>query len=1125
MVESKHIEEEKIQKFWEDNQIYSKVKAKNKGNKLFNHIDGPPFPTGDVHLGHLRNWTIKDTILRFKRTQGFEVYARDGYDVHGLPVENKVQSKLGLKTVDDLKQFGEENFVKECKTYVAGIIDDMKSVRNRFGLWMQREQYQTSHPEYLSMAWKFFKKAEEKGLLYKDYKTVAWCPHDETTLSDYEIKDTYTTLEDPSIYVKFPINKEFTKTSYPESLVIWTTTPWTLQSNMAIAVNPEYYYSYVLVELNGKEEVLILANLLIESVIETISKSVSVKFIEILKTVKGAQIEGIKYDHIYLDETPSQLEFAKSNDNKHIHSVILADYVTLGEGEDIFEKLEKKGYKHANVSEKEKKENKEKENKSESEREEKRDQNSQAHSENGTGLVHIAPGHGFDDYEAGKKYNLPIFCPINEKGVMNEGKYQGMYFKDIDPIAIDYLKEKGVLLHTAMKSHRYPCCWRCKTPIVYRAADQWWIKRSELTPKIIKENSNVKWMPESSRDNFNNLTAGAGDWAISRQRYWGIPLPIFEDEDGNYQVFGSKEELEEALVNENLRGKERGNGEKSQMLQKSNFSSQPESLEDIHRDDLKNLRITNKKSGKLMKSVPFIADVWFDSGCASFASHYNEGLNFDQIIEKYYPIKWITEGEDQFRGWFSSLFSVGMMVTDKAPYSQVLPYRFIMDKNGVKMSKSLGNGISGNESIENWGADKTRYYLLTKAAPEAQINFDPEEFSLVEGFFNTFENIAKFMNLYLLEHTIRTPTLNIQSLDVEDLWILGKFNLVIESFTHNIENYKLNTAFKSLEEFIVRDLSKTYLKIIKDRTNNRDESLYIIFEKILKQSLILLSSAIPFKTEKLYQELNLNNKKESIFLEDLPEADELLIKEMKFKGIDENFELAQDIIAAVLNSREKVKIGVRWPLSEINIISTKNIKNNLKPFEKLIQKLTNISKISYDLNNIQVNYVVKPNFSQLKPAFKDKVSDAIKAINMNKFEISQDLAAGEIGGKYNDIEIDFEKHILKEIELKDDLTSSDFKGGNVILHTMQDEILLEEGFLRELIRRVQQSRKDFGFEKQDSINLSFTGSDSYFLELVKNARNSIMKKVGANAIESVRLESEKEYEIKDKKLIVSLSKI
>jgi isoleucyl-tRNA synthetase len=343
--------EEEIMKFWEDNQIFDKVNEKNKHGKPFSWVEGPPYPTGEAHLGHLRNWAIKDSVFRFERFKGTDVYVKDGYDVHGLPVEQKVQEKLGIKTVDELKEFGEEKFVLECKDYIAKIINEMKTIRKRYGLSIGDKHYQTSHPQYLSFAWRFFKKAHEKGFLYKDYRTVAWSPACECTLSDYEIKDSYKELNDPSIYVRFKIRPEFTSTKHDEYLLIWTTTPWTLESNMAIAINPKFEYSKVLVQDGGDENkfVLVIATNLVDQVIEKLQKSRDIKLLEIMQTFKGEKLIGIKYEHIYADEHPAQIEFTKKSredKNSKIHSVLPADFVSLGEGEDIFDKLEKKSFKH-----------------------------------------------------------------------------------------------------------------------------------------------------------------------------------------------------------------------------------------------------------------------------------------------------------------------------------------------------------------------------------------------------------------------------------------------------------------------------------------------------------------------------------------------------------------------------------------------------------------------------------------------------------------------------------------------------------------------------------------------------------------------------------------------------------
>ena len=729
--------EEEIIKFWEENNIDGKVLKSLENCEKFVVVDGPPYPTGEIHVGHLRNWITKDVVLRFKRFCRKNVIVKDGYDVNGLPVEAKVQKNLNLKSVADLKKYGEEEFVKRCKEHVAEIINDMTDKRKRYGLSMSRNYYHTAHPKYLSLAWKFFEIAHKKNLLYKTFKCVAWSPSAETTLSDYEVKDEYKILEDPSIYVKFQLEKNFWKTKVCESFLIWTTTPWTLQSNMAIAMNKDLDYARVLFEKNCVEEILIIGNDLVEGVCFKLEKK-GFKFKKILDVKKGIDFEKIKYRHILLDETPNQQDFAKL-ENPYIHAIIMADFVSIQGSLSHLEKIDKRGsYKHEKLENQNqnKGENFEKEN-------------------CGTAIVHIAPGHGIDDCELCEKLNIPIFSPVSSLGIIEVGKFEGIYFKDADEKVIEYLQEKGDLIISERKKHKYPLCPRTKVPIVYRAVEQWCIGRKSYSKNIIEKNEGVSWFPGFAKQNFNELMKKVDDWSISRQRFWGIPLPIFEDEDGNFEVFGSKEQLE-------MRA-----GVK---------------LLDIHRDDLKKIELISK-SGKKMKAVPYITDVWFDSGCASFASYYDECENFEEIIEKYYPISWITEGEDQIRGWFSSLFNVGYLLTEKAPYKQVLYNGFIMAKDGTKMSKSKGNGITGKEGLEMFGADALRYYFLIKTFPYLKINFDKEEFKEVYGFFNTLENIVKYLNPYIENFKGGEKCfLDFANLTVENKWILCKLEKTSRNF-------------------------------------------------------------------------------------------------------------------------------------------------------------------------------------------------------------------------------------------------------------------------------------------------------------------------------------------------------
>ena len=515
-----------ILNFWKSNKINEKVDNRNKGGKLFSWVEGPPYPTGEAHLGHLRNWAIKDCVFRFHRFLGEEVYTKDGYDVHGLPVEQKVQTKLGIKDTKELKEeFGEAKFIDECRNYVSKIIDDMKEIRERYGLSIPKTHYQTSHKDYISMAWRFFKKAEEKNLLYKDYKCVAWSPALETTLSDYEIKDSYANLKDPSVYVRFKIREEFTSTKYDEYLLIWTTTPWTLEANQAIAINKNFEYSKVLVEDKIGKYVLVIAKELVEEVIEKLSKKRDIKLLETLQTFSGDKIVGINYEPLYL-ENETQKKF---REDKNYLRLVHADFVSLSGTDDHLQKLQKKSFKHDEGGDSEKTVKPKKVLKE------------------GTGLAHEAPAHGIDDFELLRKEGFSeVYCVVDEKGNMiDESKYKGINFRDSNELAIAFLEEQNLMLYSDWKHHNYPLCWRSKVPIVYRTCEQWYIRRSSLiNDMIIENNKKVKWTPSFAKDGFNNLLSNAGDWAISRQRFWGIPMPVFENEEKDkYIVVGSLEEL------------------------------------------------------------------------------------------------------------------------------------------------------------------------------------------------------------------------------------------------------------------------------------------------------------------------------------------------------------------------------------------------------------------------------------------------------------------------------------------------------------------------------------------------------------------------------------------------------
>lgn len=1084
-----------IQEMWEEQQIYEKVKEQKQVRDIFSWVEGPPYPTGEAHLGHLRNWAIKDTVFRFKRFQGYNVYTKDGYDVHGLPIEQKVQKELGIEDTKQLLKFGEEKFVDKCREYVDRIINDMKGLRARYGLSIAKEHYQTSHPQYISMAWRFFKQAEEKSLLYKDYRCVAWSPGLETTLSDYEVKDSYAMLNDPSIYVRIKLEEPNTKLGLDEFVVIWTTTPWTLEANLAVGVHKEFEYSKVKVNFEDAEEcILIVATALVENCMNIFSKSRPISNYEEVEVIKGSDLVGRRYEPIY----PENATQKRLHRDKNYHRIVHADFVSLGGQEDAYlEKLERKKFKHDHSEDVEEPQEliDEEHERVEEIKEEEKEKSQKKKIADGTGIVHEAPAHGMEDFELCRELGITeAYSIVGTRGEMiKESKWAGIFFKDADKNIIQYLTSTKQMLHHEYKEHKYPLCWRSKVPIVYRTTEQWYIKRSELIDSMIKDNTNnVDWFPKTAIGAFNNLLSNAGDWAISRQRFWGTPIPIFEHkESGEYIVVGSKEELEE-LTNT--------------------------TLDDVHKTDLQPLVI--KKDGKEFKFVNYTCDVWFDSGCASFASHYNEGLSFDEIIEKYYPLSWITEGEDQMRGWFSSLMNVGYLTTGQVPYKEVLFYRFVMDKDGVKMSKSIGNGISGNEALDIWGADKTRYYLLYKTAPEEQLNFNPDEFSIVDGVFNTIENIFKFTNSYLEEYQDQLCEDSLVE-NIEDIWMLTILQQTQGKIISLMQEYRFDQAIRVLEEFIVEEYSKTYLKVVKERSEKLDTSLMKVFTIVNKAICVNLGMFSPFKGEELYQKSVLLFKQESVFMEEFVEYF-IDVND----SIVENFSIAQDVVQAILSSREKAKIGVRWPLKDVRIISSiDNIKIKMQPFEDLIKQLTNIDEISYDSQGIEMEYVVKPNFASLKEKYGQEMGRVIGTINKEKDSITQAVQEGKTTIVISGIELDLNTDILVETTISaNNVESTKFNGGEVIVNTAQDDELLKRGFVREIIRRIQDLRKEAGYNKNDLICLSLEGSGEYCLSVFEEFKKSIMQKVGADDLKERVLKFSKEDVIRSEKILVSIEK-
>jgi isoleucyl-tRNA synthetase len=848
----KNIEKE-VAKFWEENKIDEK--AKNKGEKLFILLDGPPYPNEKPHVGHLRNMTIKDFVVRYKILKNYKVLARAGYDTHGLPIEVMVQKMLGLNTKEDIEKFGKENFIKECENYMKSHTYIWNNVRKKLGMWFNLDAYFTCDKEYISFSWAFFKKAYEKGILKKMYRTVAWCPKCQTPLSDYEVKDKYEILEDPSIYVKFKVRDKEN-----EYLIIWTTTPWTLLANLLIAVNPNYDYCKVKVIWNGKEEYWYLA----KSSVEKLMNKFGIEEWEIVEEFKGKDLEGIKYQHVFPETEEKYGEYLQ---------VVCADFVTLGESLDEA-RLESKKGKHYEVS------------------------GIETRKELGTGLVHCAPGHGIEDFHLGLEKGVPIYSPLDEKGNLTEGPFKGYYFKEANPRVIEYLREKGVLIYAETIKHKYPLCWRCKTPITWRASEQIWIERTKYKDLMLQLLEKVKWSPDFGKLNLKHIIETMPDWCISRTRYWGIPIPLWECECGKIKVFGSLEELEKEI------------GKK---------------IEDPHLPEIEKIEI-HCECGRKMKHCGFICDVWFDSGCASFASHYKEGCKTLEETREYYPCDFIVEGIDQFRGWFQSLFVVGTIVFEEIPYKQLSYTGFILDEKGEKMSKSLGNVVWAEDALEKWGATLYRYFILSKKPIYEEMNFTLEQEK--KELYRIFNILLNILNL------IENPKADFEIRDLEDKWIINKLYKLFKILEEKAENIELHEYCKLLTDFIIEDFSRTYIKIAKEKPNKQG-----IIKYVLEKCLVLLSPIVPHFSEYLY--LKLNN--ESLFLK------EKWLEEKYDEKVIEEFEKVIKVTEEVLSLRNQHKIPLRQPIKSITIDFSPT-----KEQEELLKLLCNCKEVKTG-DKIEIN--------------------------------------------------------------------------------------------------------------------------------------------------------------------------
>ncbi len=987
--------EEEISRYWDKNDIKQKVRERTEGNEPFFLIDGPPYLNGSPHVGHMQGKVLKDVMLRFKQMQGYDVWDQAGFDTHGLPNELATEEHLGIENKNEIgDKISAEEFITECRKRATSAKDEWQGVMNDLAVWQDFENpYMTYDSNYIETAWWLLKKTHNQDLLYEAGKPIHWCPRCQTSLSGYEVTDEYQQVSDIAVYVKFPIENS------DEKLVIWTTTPWTIPSNMAVFVHPEFEYAKV--DVDG--ETLIIAEQLLGSVMET--AGYEEEEYNVKEIVKGEELESLKYETPFLEEVPKQKELDKEEGVHLVHTS--TELVTL---------------------------------------------------EDGTGLVHAATGHGPEDYEETRPLGLPVFSPLDGEGYYTEeaGELQGKNVLEIDPEIVEKLQEKELLLHHEDYHHEYPHCWRCKTELIYRAADQWFIKNEKIKERMLEENQDVDWIPESTQKRFHNFVQESPDWCISRQNYWGIPIPIWvNDETGNIQVIGSFEELEE---------KAGGLPE--------NFDPHKHVVDDITWEG---------EEGGTYRRVPDIFDVWYDSGIAPFASlHYPFE---EQPFEDMWPMDFITEASDQIRGWFYHLMFAGILGFDEKPYEKILFQGYVLDAEGEKMSKSVGNVVDPAEQVEKFGADLPRFYQLRLAPPWEQKNYDEEEIqNEIYRLFSVYWNTKEFYQTYV-DEDVSKP----EELRKEDEWVLSRINSITAEAEDLMEDCLFYKLTRKIETFLLQDLSRWYVKIVRERIKTGDQAAAWTLRTVLEEVNALLAPFAPYMAEKVYQDFE--GELKSVHMEEYPKPDEGAIDD----ELEENMDLTREIIEKSIKIRDENQYNLRWPARRMVLSLEEEWEEKLKDFEPLIKQMANVKKIEY--GQVSSELIAEPDYSSIGPKFgsdADKVAEKVRMLDEE--QIKQATETGEIEVDGYDIT---GEDIQVSRESGESVDSKVFKQGEIFLDLEMNEEIKEDAFVNELIRSIQQKRKETGLEVEDTITLSIKGD----IEPVREREQLVGQRINISEIE------------------------
>ncbi len=992
--------EQAILKFWKENKIFEESITSRSDKKTFTFYEGPPTANGKPGIHHVMARTLKDLVCRYKTLRGYQVHRKAGWDTHGLPVEIEVEKSLGIKNKNEIYEFGIEKFNKACHDSVFIYLDLWEKMTIRMGYWIDlKSAYITCDNNYIESVWWSLKQLFDKGLIYKEYKIVPQDPRSETVLSSHELALGYRMTKDPSVYVLFKIkNPKKINSDEDVYFLVWTTTPWTLISNVALAVGENIDY----VKVKNKDKILILAKDRL---------SVLNGEYEILQEIKGKNLEGIDYEQL--------MPYLKV-DKKGFY-VVPGDFVST---------------------------------------------------EDGSGIVHIAPAFGADDYEVSKKYNLPFLQPVLRNGKFTDEvtNFAGLFVKDADDGIIKELKAAGKLYKKETIEHSYPFSWRHENvPIIYYARESWFIKTTAVAKRMVELNKKIRWQPpEIGNGRFGNWLEENKDWALSRERFWGTPLPIWISDDGEMFAIGSIEELKDGFIEED--------GKKISVRDIQNL--------DLHKPFVD--KILFERNGKIFKRTPELIDVWYDSGSMPFAQYHYPFEN-KELFEKNFPGDFISEGIDQTRGWFYTLHAIATLVFDNVAYKSCLVNDLILDKTGQKMSKSRGNTVDPFELFDKYGADGTRWYLINNSPPWRPTLFDEEDLAESQRkFFGTLLNTYSFFALYanIDNFTFNEDLIKYEDRPEIDRWIISKLNSLVKEYEELMDDYDVTKATRLIAYFTLDQLSNWYVRrnrrrFWKSEMNLNKISAYQTLYECLITIAKLISPFTPFIAEEIYRNLNNITKKEpykSVHLSFIPTVTFI------DKNLEDKMEVAQSVVYLTRSIRAKLNLKVRQPLRKIMIVVPASKQNALEEMKDVILEEVNIKEMEILKDDSEiVNKSAKPNFKAIGPKFGKKVNqvaNAIKQFTKNEIDKIEKQESVIIKIEGEEIEISPEYLEIVSSEIKGWSVASE-EGVTVSIDTELTEDLITEGLAREFVNRIQNMRKDAGFEVTDRININFVATKPF----------------------------------------------